>query len=1082
MRCLSGSQRTNKQIQFIGGFMFLKDTDAYKRFQAEYEPIKDIIEHSGSLLRKNIHLGPEFRNKLLWQHMMVFVHDFIYWADSRQLADLMPDGKPIGFDIDSLDELEELFFHVAELQKSDGYSDEEEGHFAVKIISAFISDLMHYQFGFEYAYPKVLKDGSSWAVGIRFPSGHEFSFYAYFRRLLTQLEGLRGMEGAVEKYNGLTKDFIKVMLRVEESGDLREYALYQEWLRSLDQKCSKQAEGFHSIERELLGQSVLKQEENTDSIPMIFAYYCHDLLLDLFDGSIASYGQRLGFELPVKQFRFSEWNAIDDLVATKIHKMISEGRLTASSLSQWQTEENLRRRLSGLMNASLSVGVPLDFTMLYPTDRFSAWVLPMETHEPWRIANSDDSMMVRDDETFSSAIQHCILNGLDVNESRFAPCAEIKKAFAAAVTKLKALEKKIMPGKALDRLSLANAMTTELEHNHLPVETPEKIFSTKRSLCYAVKGEMRGQGIPAVALLKAAVGLCMEWVGKRMYFPVGHAENPLDTFDVEKYVEDGYPSFSFNAACTAEVFSFMDQNKWFLRLYEPDNGVYLSDEEFIPGEPGRFVENHIAFWLEGQKLMSAFSTYTLHSYRSESRYRGSCASLIDLFRKKGFALRNGGVFDARPLICQTFGDISSITSSMNLSREDIPAVVCAYHEAAEIIRQMRKKPGNAGPVTQKAGRGLAAAKNWDPSMDEMQESQAREEAFEVYKNQLLSILLLIKRCAYKVRIIMLPESLLERFCAKSGLNVTGNAVSLFFGKGEEALLTLTMEDFIASPDKGIDLIQDSVLDVLDGNESFSTGFDYYQALEIAAAAKSTQVAENEQWQAYHNSKVQLMAETHAREIESVKNALGKVQTRQRVEIEALEKKLKGVMKRQTEETATTAALEALSKKIAVLEGVLEEKNLRLEYMESTLTRPQRFEDLDEWISNRFSDEIILLPRALRELKAIQPKAYNLPLLCDCLEYLACEYSALLRGRLSQEEVNKRCSIKYGRLFSVTPNKGGIKGEYSEQYQVNWQGKTRNLDLHLGVGNTAPFLIRIYFFFDTEEKRIFVGSLPGHLDT
>lgn len=1063
--------------------MFLKDTDAYRRFQAEYELTKDSDKNIVSFLQMNTHLGSDSRSKILRQMMMKYVNDFIYWAESQQLADLMPGGQPIGFDIDSLDELEEMFFHVAELQKSDGYSDEEEGHFAVKIISSFITDLMHYQFGLEYAYPKVLKDGSSWAVGIRFPSGHEFSFYAYFRRLLTQLEGVRGMDEAVKKYNGLTKDFIKVMLRVEESGDLREYALYQEWLGSLDQNHLKELENFHSNEDELFGQSVLKQEENADSIPMIFAYYCHDLLLDLFDGSLASYVQPLGLELPYRLFRFSKWNAIDELIAIKVRKMIAEGQLTDSSISQWRAEEKLRRRLSGLMSASLGTGVPFEFTMLYPKNSFNAWVLPVKTNEFWRINSRDDSMIVIDDKTFSSAIHHCILNGLDVNESRLAPCAEIKNAFEAALIKLKKLEQRIMPGETLDRLSLANAVTTELDAGQLPVEMPEKIFSTKRSLCYAVKGEIRGQGITAVALLKAAVGLCMEWVGRRMYFPVGHAENPMDTFDVEQYVEDGYPSFSFNGACTAEVFSFMDQNKWFLRLYEPDHGVYLSDEEFIPGEPGRFVENHIAFWLEGQKLMSAFTTYTLHSYRSESRYRGSCASLIDLLRMRGFVLRNGGVFDARPLICQTFSDISSIASSMNQSREEIPTVVCVYHDAIDSIKQLRKKPGNTGPVIQKAGRGLVATKNWDLIKDEQQDSLAREEeAWELHNKQLQSILVLIKRFAYKTRIVLLPEHLLDRFCTKSGLHIEGNSVSLFFGKRDEAILTLTMEDFLASPEKGIDYIHDSVLDVLDGNVSFSTGFDYCQALEMASVEKSTQVAENEQWQAYHNSKIQLITETHAREIEGMKNAFSKVQTQQRVEIEALERKLKIMMERQADETVTPAALEALSKKVAVLEGMLEEKNLRLEYMENSQKRPQRFEDLDEWISNRFSDEIILLPRALRELKAIQPKAYNLPLLCDCLEYLACEYSALLRGRLSQEEVNKRCSIKYGRLFSVTPNKGGIKGEYSEQYQVNWHGKARDLDLHLKVGNTAPFLIRIYFFYDTEEKRIFIGSLPGHLDT
>lgn len=126
----------------------------------------------------------------------------------------MPDGRPLGFDVDTLDDLEELCIHLAELQRSDEYSDEEEAYFSIMSISSFLSALLHYQFGFAYAYPKALKEGFSWAVGIRFPSGREFSFFAYIRRMMAQLVDLKVNGGELDKYNGMTKDFIKVMLRV----------------------------------------------------------------------------------------------------------------------------------------------------------------------------------------------------------------------------------------------------------------------------------------------------------------------------------------------------------------------------------------------------------------------------------------------------------------------------------------------------------------------------------------------------------------------------------------------------------------------------------------------------------------------------------------------------------------------------------------------------------------------------------------------------------------------------------------------------------------------------------------------------
>lgn len=40
----------------------------------------------------------------------------------------------------------------------------------------------------------------------------------------------------------------------------------------------------------------------------------------------------------------------------------------------------------------------------------------------------------------------------------------------------------------------------------------------------------------------------------------------------------------------------------------------------------------------------------------------------------------------------------------------------------------------------------------------------------------------------------------------------------------------------------------------------------------------------------------------------------------------------------------------------------------------------------------------------------------------------------------------------------------------------------HLNYHLRCGNTAPYLIRVYFLHDDDNKLIVVGSLPNHLPT
>ena len=108
------------------------------------------------------------------------------------------------------------------------------------------------------------------------------------------------------------------------------------------------------------------------------------------------------------------------------------------------------------------------------------------------------------------------------------------------------------------------------------------------------------------------------------------------------------------------------------------------------------------------------------------------------------------------------------------------------------------------------------------------------------------------------------------------------------------------------------------------------------------------------------------------------------------------------------------------------------------------------------------------------------------LLCDAIEYLAMEYRDLKAGIIARDEVNQRCSEKYGRPFDVTGCGDTSIEMYSHQYKIKYKlgfkGKPIETPLneHLKVGNTAGNLIRIYFLYDDEQKVIVVGSLPHHL--
>lgn len=111
---------------------------------------------------------------------------------------------------------------------------------------------------------------------------------------------------------------------------------------------------------------------------------------------------------------------------------------------------------------------------------------------------------------------------------------------------------------------------------------------------------------------------------------------------------------------------------------------------------------------------------------------------------------------------------------------------------------------------------------------------------------------------------------------------------------------------------------------------------------------------------------------------------------------------------------------------------------------------------------------------------------DLDLLCDALDFLATDYWDYRFSQLPKEEMNRRCSVKYGRPFEVS-KLGDLTveftpSEYKVKYKMTGTEKAREyaLNWHLKVGNDPENLLRIYFFTDDKAQKLVIGSLPEHL--
>ena len=174
------------------------------------------------------------------------------------------------------------------------------------------------------------------------------------------------------------------------------------------------------------------------------------------------------------------------------------------------------------------------------------------------------------------------------------------------------------------------------------------------------------------------------------------------------------------------------------------------------------------------------------------------------------------------------------------------------------------------------------------------------------------------------------------------------------------------------------------------------------------------------------------------------------------------------------------------KKEQRFEQLLAEKEEDIAYLKRKLSRPKEHSQIAAWVREHFSGRLILHPKAEDLLEDKSARSVSAELICDALDFLATDYWDRRYLRISTEEMNSRCSEKYGRPFEVKPTGTTTieftPAEYKIKYFPGAKGKPVEspLDFHLGVGNDPENLLRIYFLHDDEKKLIVVGSLPRHL--
>ena len=564
--------------------------------------------------------------------------------------------------------------------------------------------------------------------------------------------------------------------------------------------------------------------------------------------------------------------------------------------------------------------------------------------------------------------------------------------------------------------------------------------------------------------LRLAGLITMEWLRQRLG---DHAPKELlDLPEPSAYLTADascLPSLHLNAGFLIDIVSLPEQGIWTLQITEPDLGSDPGNpEQTRRAVPGRVIETNVGYKIVGAQLECGFQTVISSPEGAPLAEVYRLAFVRRLVEHPDFGLKQITKLTHEPVQVSTVEQAKTILSIWKNQENQLPCVVFTYH---------REEPEKSLPTVELQGnpRGLLA-----PGFSLGQPSVQNKRKI----SQPYSLETFVKYGVTFFRSYVLDDTLFERFVSRVGIPAQCGDIfilepSCFGGatravpykpsaaRREEQLEELKKELYSYSRNKKVSFGGIQFLSAARDGLIRSTANAREQSAETAEVWAEKLAQNNAHWQDVLKEKEQACQN------------LAEQLKRQRLYQERLEEEKEQLRK-------DTAAEQRR------MQLLLAEKDEEIAYLKRKISQPEEHSQIAAWVERNFADRLLLHSKAKALLEDKAARSVSVELICDALDFLATDYWARRYERISTEEMNDRCSKKYGRPFEVKPTgKSTVEftpSQYKVKYFIGAAGKPVEspLDFHLGVGSDPENLLRIYFLHDDEKKRIVVGSLPRHL--
>ncbi|MCL2124499.1 MAG: hypothetical protein FWH33_00735 [Oscillospiraceae bacterium] len=580
-------------------------------------------------------------------------------------------------------------------------------------------------------------------------------------------------------------------------------------------------------------------------------------------------------------------------------------------------------------------------------------------------------------------------------------------------------------------------------------------------------------------VLKIVVLRTMQWLHER--FRENELPEELDFPPAGDYKTVDSTQFSnvhIKYGYQLEIIWLPDEKIWSLQLTEPDLGPNPGqDEQDRHPVAGRIFETNISYQISDKGVLCGFQTMVTEPEGTPELCEVYRLGVIKhLKRDPLVGLSQIWQLEETPHSIRSQTEVKAFQKKLKAKERTLPVVIVAEYtqpsKKQSIVKMDLNKPTLLPPDITSLSIDNAWNRRADIESLLLKNKDAGDRNIETSKPVIPHDLEGIShyRMGY-AHFFVVAADILSEFDRVTGLSLSNGGVLFCPPFQIDSQISVFSHDEVMAGDFAL------MLDTMVQDYSREKHFDF----SFCCFVPQAQIIQSEKTLSNINSVAELKAFYTA---ESARSA--ELQSKQLAEIESeRQQEFRKFERLHEEEIARIKGLEMSMQRLLEKQDYYKTEAVMYENRLMALrSRPQKPSDVCDWAEQSFPGRVVILERARRTMKDIKNNDVDMRLLCDSLEYLANEYCDELNGQIDESERDLRCSKYYNRPFEVIPNSESALMFYPEDYTVPYvkNGKRNDvkLTLHLRVGSDSEKHVRIYFFYDKDDRRIVIGSMPKHL--